>query len=93
MLLSRHTRRRAFITLFGGAAAAWPLAAGAQQPGKRPIVGFLGDSTPLAESERAAAFARRPGRSLFDVRACAASAKVLMRNLLPRVSGIVKRSV
>ena len=52
-------RRRDFITLLGGAAVAWPLAAQAQQPGKRPIVGFLGDSTPLAESERAAAFARR----------------------------------
>jgi putative ABC transport system substrate-binding protein len=51
-------RRRTFMTLLGGAAAC-PLAAQAQQPGKRPIIGFLGDSTALGESERAAAFARR----------------------------------
>ena len=52
-------RRREFITLFGGAAVAWPLTARAQQARKVPTVGFLGQSTPLGESERAAAFAQR----------------------------------
>jgi putative ABC transport system substrate-binding protein len=54
-----RVRRRDFITLLGGAVAAWPLAARAQQPPKLPTIGFLGGGSPSYYSNYVSAFVRR----------------------------------
>ena len=52
-------RRREFITLLGGAAAAWPLAARAEQRAKVPTVGFFSPNTHSAAGAWTAAFVKR----------------------------------
>jgi putative ABC transport system substrate-binding protein len=51
-----HIRRREFIRLLGGMAAAWPLAAGAQQP--TSVIGFLRPGLPEPNAHLVAAFRR-----------------------------------
>jgi len=60
MLLSRHTRRREFITLLGGTAASpctWPFAAFGQASDKRPRrIGYISASSAAAAAQNLAAF-------------------------------------
>jgi putative ABC transport system substrate-binding protein len=52
-------RRRDVITLLGTAAATWPLAAGAQQPAKLPLVGVLGSASESSQGRLVADFRQR----------------------------------
>ena len=60
-------QRREFITLVGGAAAAWPVATRAQQPARLPTIGYLSSGTPSSAKDWIDAFVQRLSELLWVV--------------------------
>jgi putative tryptophan/tyrosine transport system substrate-binding protein len=75
--MTNHIRRREFITLLGGAAAAWPLAARAQLPDRMRRVGVLMSFTATDPEGQARVAALREGLQKLGGRRAAISGSTI----------------
>ena len=78
-------QRREFISLLGGAAAAWPLAARGQQPAM-PVVGYLSTLSEAQVAAQLAAFRRSIERNRFRGRSQRGDRVPLGRGSVPTPS-------
>jgi len=90
-------QRRAFITLLGGAAAAWPLAARAQQQPRMPVLGYLSSGSAGSNAQGVEAFRRGLAESGYvegrDVKIEFRYAENRYERLPALVADLIKREV